>query len=79
MNEDDLLKGGRAAALPDGAEAGLVSHVAFHERRPSSSLLALGKNDWMSGEIFGRVPEDWEEEDDESEVSAFTPELTKAK
>ena len=79
MNEDDLLKGGRASAPPDGTEAGLVSHVAFHERRPSSSLLALGKNDWMSGEIFGRVPEDWEEEDDESEVSAFTPELTKAK
>ena len=53
MNEDDLLKGGRAAALPDGTEAGLVSHVAFHERHPSSGLLALGKNDWMSGEIFG--------------------------
>ena len=79
MNEDDLIKGGRAAALANGTEAGLVSHVAFHERRPSSSLLALGKNDWMSGEIFGRVPEDWEEEDDESEISAFTPELTKAK
>ena len=73
MNENDLLKGGRASALPDGAEAGLVSHVAFHERRPSSSLLALGKNDWMSGEIFGRVPEDWEEEDDESDPLLFLP------
>ena len=73
MNEDDLIKGGRAAALPDGTEAGLVSHVTFHERRRSSSLLARGKNDWMSGEIFGRVPEEWEEEDDESDPLLFLP------
>ena len=73
MNENDLLKGGRASAPPDGTEAGLVSHVAFHERHPSSGLLALGKNDWMSGEIFGRVPEDWEEEDDESDPLLLLP------
>ena len=75
MNEDDLIKGGRAAALPDGTEAGLVSHVTFHERRRSSNfgLLAQGKRDEMTGEIFGRVPEEWEEEDDESDLAAFLP------
>lgn len=74
MNEDDLIKGGRAAALPNGTEAGLVSHVAFHEHRSSYlDLLAPGKRDAMTGEIFGRVPEDWEEEDDESDLAAFLP------
>lgn len=74
MNEDDLIKGGRAAALPNGPDAGLVSYVAFHELRSSYfDLLAPGKNDWMSGEIFGRVPEDWEEEDDESDPLLFLP------
>ena len=73
MNEDDLIKGGRAAALPNGTEAGLVSHVAIHKRYRSSNsdLLALGKRDEMTDEIFGRVPEDWEEEDeDESDLAA---------
>ena len=68
MNEDDLIKGGRAAALPNGTEAGLVSYVAFHELRSSYfDLLAPGKRDAMTDEIFGRVPEEWEEEDDDDE------------
>jgi len=75
MNEDDLIKGGRAAALPNGAEAGLVSHVTFHERHRSfiSDLLVPGKRDAMADEIFGRVPEEWEEEDDESDPLLFLP------
>ena len=74
MTEDDLLKGGRAAALPNGAEAGLVSHVAFHERwrGSNSDLLVPGKRDAMADAIFGRVPEDWEEEDDDDlDAAAF--------
>ena len=69
MNEDDLIKGGRAAALPNGMEAGLVSHVTFHERCRSSNsdLLAPGKRDEITDDIFGRVPEDWEEEDDDDD------------
>lgn len=68
MNEDDLIKGGRAAALPNGTEAGLVSHVEFHELRSSYfDLLASGKRDAMTDEIFGRVPKEWEEEDDDDE------------
>ncbi len=75
MDEDDLIKGGRAAALPDGTEAGLVSHVTIHKRYRSfiSNLLVSGKRDAMTGAIFGRVPEDGEEEDDESDLAAFLP------
>ena len=66
MHKDDLIKGGRAAALPDGAEAGLVSHVAIHKRYRSfiSTLLVSGKRDAKPGAIFGRVPGVWEEEDE---------------
>ena len=73
MKEDDLIKCGRAAALPNGTEAGLVSHVTFHERDRSfiSKLLLPGKRDAMTDEIFGRVPEEWEEEDDDDEAAAF--------
>ena len=68
MNEDDLLKGGRAAALPNGAEAGLVSHVTFRERFRSSNsdLLVPGKRrcelliDW-----FIAPPECYDDDDDE--------------
>ncbi len=72
MNEDDLIKGGRAAALSNGPDAGLVSYVAFHELRSSYfDLLAPGKRDAMTDEIFGKVPEEWEEEDDdESDLAA---------
>ena len=74
MNEDDLIKGGRAAALANGTEAGLVSHVAIHKRYWSfiSDLLVPGKRDAMADAIFGRVPEDWEEEDDDDlDAAAF--------
>ena len=75
MNEDDLIKGGRATALPNGTEAGLVSHVTIHKRYRSSNsdLLVPGKRDAMTDEIFGRVPEEWEEEDDESDPLLFLP------
>ena len=75
MKEDDLIKGGRAAALPNGTEAGLVSHVTSHERCRSSNsdLLALGKRAGISDDIFGRIPEDWEEDDDEDDIATFAP------
>ena len=71
MNEDDLLKGGRAAALPNGTEAGLVSHVTFHKRYRSSNfdLLLLGKRREVSfDELFGIFPIDYCEEGEEHEA-----------
>ena len=71
MNEDDLLKGGRAAALPNGTEAGLVSHVTFHKRYRSSNfdLLVLGKRRELSfDELFGIFPIDYCEEGEEHEA-----------
>ena len=72
MNEDDLIKGGRAAALPNGSEAGLVSHVTSCKRYRFSNfdLQVLGKitKEDMIDMIFGPVPPCDEEADDEDDV-----------
>ena len=67
MHKDDLIKRGRAAALPNGAEAGLVSHVTVRKRYRSfiASLLVSGKREAMTDAIFGRVPGVWEEEEED--------------
>ena len=88
MNEDDLLKGARAAALPNGMEAGLVSHAMPHDRgrHPNFDLQVSGKITEYDrfAMVFGLLsPVPCEEEDDDDDIDAvgesqlFTSELLK--
>ena len=70
MNEDDLLKCGRAAALPNGAEAGLVSHAFCRRYRFSSPDLLVRKREEIFRPVF-EIPPEYCEGPSEDELTAF--------
>ena len=77
MNEDDLLKCGRADALPNDSDAGLVSHVKVGMRHQcsNSDLLLSWKWEESPFHVYGiplGIPlPDEETDEDESDLTSY--------